>query len=318
MKENNLLVVDIGNHSIDGFINGKPFSLDNRYRWTGSPTPGLMRGATSPFQGFAIHGCPSPSQGQFVFSNAASGGENSADGDKVTTYLPVVLGCCAGIKNTASWEIVVNHWDLNREQEIINLLKGQFEPIVNGRSYNINIEKVVFIPEGFGAMHDIRTDETKNGVLAVVDIGFNTIGFSVFDELNNLLCREYIENSGVRKVVESLQSDTFLNGELSSRPSTDGINAALKNGGFYPSQNSANGQIDISSQIKQIVARWLSATLQSLGRRHREQFSQVENLAFVGGGSNLLKGSVPKGAFIVDDPQWANARGMLVNAQTIN
>ncbi|MEM8610463.1 MAG: ParM/StbA family protein [Cyanobacteria bacterium P01_H01_bin.105] len=316
----NLAVIDAGNSEIKALINGELLCLPTKYTFQVGTDRRAMMQHRAPFEGFSVtieqeYASRCSQAGQYQFSPHKPSGDMPAETDKVLFYLPIVLGCCSAGNQDKPWYVVISHWDQYRDNEICNRLKGTFDTRVNGRELNIEIRHVEFVPEGEGADWFARLDGGIKGTIATIDIGFNTVGFNLYSGGGNIVQRKYLENTGVRKVVQNIMDDPALQATLGRRPTPKAVIDAIKNGGQIANNGVMGGNTDISEFINAYASAWLKQTLGGISRRYGEDLLEVRNYLLVGGGAHLLKAAVEGTNIIVpDNPELSNVQGMALRA----
>lgn len=319
----NLAVIDVGNSEIKALINGQILRLPTQYIFTvGTDRRAMMR-FQPPFEGFAVtiqseYAERCSQAGQYQFCPGKPSGNMPSETDKVLFYLPIVLGCCSTGDQDKPWHVVISHWDQYRDNEICNRLKGTFDTRVNGRELNIEIRHVEFIPEGEGADWLARLEAGVKGTIATIDIGFNTVGFNLYSGGGNDAQRKYLENTGVRKIVQSIMDDPALQHQLGRRPTPKAVINSIKDGGNIANNGVMGGMTDISEFINGYASDWLRQTLGGISRRYGADLSEVRNYFLVGGGAHLLKKAVEgTNIHIPADPELANVHGMALRAEQL-
>ena len=306
----NHLVLDVGNSEFKGFINGKAFRLLNAYEQTMGALPHRGKGWDVFSEGFAVElfnrrfgDC----NGQFVF-NSSLGEMKMADQKKEDFYPLVVAGYCS-TDFDSPWQVTISHWDETKGAEIEQKLKGIHACRVNGQEGEVDIRKVRFMPEGQGANNLYRRNG-GTGVLAILDIGFNTVGFSLYNGQNRLK-HLYVENTGVREIIRRMLQDLALNYLIGYEPAKDALITALVNGGTLPSNADGSGSVDISQFTSGYKLEWLRETLSDVNRKYGAIANKVNDFWIVGGGANILKTAVKGTSYYVpENPEFANADGM--------
>lgn len=304
------LVLDVGNSEFKGFVNGKAFRLLNAYEQTMGALP--HRGTEwSVFEeGFAVELFNRPigdCNGQFVF-NPSLGEMKMADQKKEDFYPLVVAGYCS-IDFDAPWRVTVSHWNETKGPEIQKKLVGVHPCRVNGREGEADIREVHFMPEGQGANNVYRRNG-GTGVLAILDIGYNTVGFSLYNG-NSRLKHVYEENSGVREIVRRMLQDKALQELVGYQPAKDALLTALINGGTLPSNSDGEGAIDIRQFTEGYKLEWLRETLSDVHRKYGAIANKVGGFWIVGGGANIIKNAVKGTSYHVPEhPEFVNADGM--------
>lgn len=182
--------------------------------------------------------------------------------------------------------------------------------------------KVAVIAEAVAAWFDfviddsfVARDEVVNDFMAVVDIGGRTTDIAVFQDGNINLELSGTMDSGVLEIQKRV-IDT-----LSVRfPGTKFPRALLMDAVKFGEAQLGTGAIDISSDVLD-GQRSLAANIELFMRaKFGNQVPLMKRVLFVGGGAHALQFALrdrfPSAVF-AEDPQMANARGMLKFAVTV-
>ncbi len=208
--------------------------------------------------------------------------------------------------------MTISHWDEKKGAEIKKRLIGVHPCCVNTRQVEVDIREVQFFTEGEGANRVYRKDG-GGGTLAVLDIGYNTLGFSLYNGDKQILTK-YEENSGVREIITRIETDQALLKRVGYAPSRTALIDALIAGGRLSSNTSENGSIDITDLVKGYKLQWLRETLSMVKRRYGTAANKVSEFWIIGGGANLLKDAVKGTRYHVPEcPEFVNAEGMAIN-----
>ena len=306
----NTLVIDVGNSEFKGFLNGKSFRLLNAYERSEGSLP--YRGSEWDIfsDGFAVElfnrrigDC----NGQYLF-NRSVGEMKMADQKKEDYYPLVVAGYCS-TDFSSPWRVTISHWDETKGPEIEKKLKGVHPCRVNGREGEVDIREVHFMPEGQGA-NNVYRRSGGTGVLAILDIGFNTVGFSLYSGSTRLK-HLYVENTGVREIIRRMEQDQALGRLIGYPAGKDAFITALVNGGTLPSNADGSGSIDIKQFTDGYKFEWLKETLSDVHRKYGSIVNKVSDFWIVGGGANIIKTAVKGTSYYVpENPEFINADGM--------
>lgn len=242
---------------------------------------------------------------------AGYGGKNV----KLITGLPVQDYYVGSVRNTAFID-----------RKVKNLLDGA----VSNRNPSVVCAKIVahqVISEGIAAFYDMLVDkngningmvadQVANGSIAILDIGGKTTDSAV------------IVNGG--KGIDANRSGTAHLGGLSLNAAVEPrLKAHLKVDSLSTRQiedavtkgvlRAFGGEHDVAEIVLE-EKRALAHQIISECKRKMRDAADLEAVYFVGGGSLLLRDQLedlfPHGVF-VEDPQFANARGMLKFAKYI-
>lgn len=208
--------------------------------------------------------------------------------------------------------------------------KSLTDGVVTNRNEAVMLPRIVahqVISEGIAAFYDLLVgkdgnvngvvhDQVSNGAIAVIDIGGKTTDSAV------------IINGGMG--IDASRSGTANLGGLSLNVAVEQrLKQVLNVEGLAPRQiedattkytvRAFGKEHDVADAVRE-EKRALAAQIIGECRRRMRDAADLEAVYFVGGGSMLLrdelKGLFPHAVF-VEDPQFANARGMLKFAKYI-
>lgn len=244
---------------------------------------------------------------------AGLGGKSLA----AVTGLPVDNYFLRGEKNT---ELI--------ERKVANLVKGS----VRNKNPNVNLPKIVrhnVIAEGVAAFFDLLLDMKGNEnqdivrliadrAMAVIDVGGKTTDIALVTEGGQSL---YPERSGTQevgaldlndKVAARLRSRFNLSSVVPHKHVEKAIQTRV-----YSLYGAEHDVSDIVDQEAHAFANEIASYMRKLVR----DGSDIGSVVFVGGGSILLRPwfekIYPHQAMFPDNPEYANARGMLKAAKYI-
>ena len=316
-SEWNVLVLNAGNSDLKGYINGEYFVVPTSYTSTRGYKPREMSEQRPAIDGcFAVYDRNDKNR-QYKFGVGQEGGKMPANSDKGAFYKTFVQGCCAAAKDTSlPYRVIISHWDEYRDNEIEAQLLGTHVVCVNGKDIQFEIKEVIFVPEGGGS--DLIYRQVGAGRLAIVDIGYDTIGVRVTGD-NGQLNHDYLPGYGVRRVVKDIMQSPDFTDRVSSFNARKVI-CAIKDNGMYRDygQMSADGEvvenpiIDINDVIAPAVQEWVQDAFGEIDSVFGDNLSQASAYWIVGGGANLLRKYVPGTVFVPAEPEKTDTLGMLL------
>lgn len=178
------------------------------------------------------------------------------------------------------------------------------------------IMKITVIAEAVAAWFDfvvndnfVPNDDLINDFMAVVDIGGRTTDIAVFQDGNVNMAMSGTKDSGVLDVqscVSRLLEDKFKGTKFPRSM----LNDAVK----FGTLKLASGQVDLSAEVIKERRSLVSKIEIFMNGKLGSQMPLIQRVLFVGGGAHALqfelKDRFPNAVF-AQDPQMANARGML-------
>ena len=310
--DRNVLVLDVGNSDLKGYVNGERFSVPTSYTTNLGLKPRELRQQRAPFDGFAVYDYKDSAKRQYKFGRGQETGKMPANSDKGTFYKTIVQGCCGGVDNSLPWTVIVSHWDEYRDEELAGSLQGIHTVCVNGNDKEINIDKVVFVVEGEGA--NLLYRQNGGGQLAIIDVGYDTVGLRVCNDRGEVN-HAYLPGYGVRRGVASIRQSPQLAERVYKEPSARAVIYALQENGQLRSNSneSENPYINISDLVRSSVEDWVADVFGELDSTYGEMINQASAYWMVGGGANWVRPYVEgQSIFIPEEPEFANATGMLL------
>lgn len=181
---------------------------------------------------------------------------------------------------------------------------------------NVQIEEALILPQGLAAVLSVAMDDSgritdeavANGRVGLIDIGGHTTNLATFDKLKPVVTQTGSADQGMWDFVLSL--------EPRINSAFPGLN--LRGHGMLPvieskSIRSFGKDKDVSGIIDD-VAEHFTEQMESEINRIWGNAASLDKLFIAGGGGRHLAGYIKAkfaNAVLVDDAQWANARGYL-------
>lgn len=190
---------------------------------------------------------------------------------------------------------------------------GAVEHLTNALAAGENVKSVVVLPQGLGGVRDYL-DSVKgkaSGNILAVDIGFNTVIFTLFSvATGSILYGNTFNKRGIHqmanehvlpRIAQMAPARTFTPLEISVL-----VERGELQYGF--------DTFDIRGEIQQAAQEYVKAVLDDIyGEIQAESgtYGAAPHLLLFGGGAALLAGSLPADApfKILEEPEYANARG---------
>lgn len=197
-------------------------------------------------------------------------------------------------------ESVARYYNMKHKEEIKKKLEKFHEITVGGKVYKFTVKVAHILPEGVGhILHDLKT---YRGVQRVVDIGGATINYLT---VKNGLPIESQSRSfplGVHniraKVIDKLNKDGYTIDELTVDE--------------YLMEGAKNAKVQgIINDVIQEQLEELDTQLKNI-QVDLHKLLEIDDVVFVGGGSELLKTEIQKyykGATVLKDAMLCNVRG---------
>ena len=181
--------------------------------------------------------------------------------------------------------------------------------IVNDKEININ--PIHIIPQGAGVHYD-WCDKNKEVPVSdvVVDIGYNTINYLVFDNGTPLKakCRSFPGHGAVGIIrpftnwLEATYKMHFTEQEA--------LKILMNNKFIYQGEE----QPDVINMIKELKSNFITKLFNSILVSEKKTLSTSEKVIIAGGGAYFLEGvSLPKNATFPEKPfEFSNVRGYII------
>lgn len=179
----------------------------------------------------------------------------------------------------------------------------------------INVDDIVIKPtirlmaQGQGVFFDYAGD--RSGIVCVVDIGYHSFDFLVFEngEPRKDLC--YAEPIGVNKIITDLQAyvKKIFSGYISEQMAKEiFLTGTVMNFGE---------QVDFSEDIKELKEEYTQFILNELRTKSLEVLRAAKTVIISGGGAYFLENvELPKNVVFSETPfEFSNARGYLKGAK---
>lgn len=172
---------------------------------------------------------------------------------------------------------------------------------------NINNEifepNVVLMAQGQGVFEDYK--ENKDGLVCIVDIGYNTLDFLVFEDCKPKTNLSFATKQGVNRIVTELQT------KLQKKFSTDLSEQAVKDIFIKGYILNFGEKIDLSDEISSSKEEYRDFIIDELKSKRLDLLQRSSKVIFAGGGAYFLGGvSLPKNTVFSATPyEFANVRG---------
>lgn len=211
----------------------------------------------------------------------------------------------------------------NREQAISTrrLLRkwmiNKHEYQVNGKSTELDITRVEVMPQPAGSYFAWGMDEggkwkkgadTLRDMIAVCDIGFNTLDCFVLERGNIVARYTGGEKAGIRRAAEQIINIINRNhGVILSLHEADAFLHQQK-----PELSTSDGLIDLTPIVEQ-AQQSVAANVLQFTERQWGNAKRFRHVLFTGGGSKVLATALSRAyphGYVLPDPVVANAAGL--------
>lgn len=175
--------------------------------------------------------------------------------------------------------------------------------VKNGHVTEVSIEfqKVKAIPQGAGVFFDyVSTSSQLESNILIVDLGYQTLDIVFFEKGKYIESAAVSYDSGVSELYERI---------LKYLSSAHGIAGQVRDVERLLSGGRLACGVDISDFIEREKKGYLNAVMQMIDNARNDLGIRVEEIVVAGGGAEILRGLLPKGYFIPENPQFSNARG---------
>jgi len=187
--------------------------------------------------------------------------------------------------------------DWHKSDEYIKALSNI---IVNGEK--LNTEVVALFAQGQGSYIDAGSPK---GLVVVVDIGYNTLDFLIFEDGKALGSECFATTRGANVIIRNIQS--MLNKEYHTEISEQKAKDAFNKGAF----RDFGQTIDISDKIQLEKDKYVEELIEELRNRSGDVLRNADKVIFTGGGAYFIEGAeLPPNAELGNAPyEFSNARG---------
>lgn len=173
--------------------------------------------------------------------------------------------------------------------------------VANNKALDITVK---LMAQGEGILYDYKND--KNGIVCVVDIGYNTFDFLAFENGKPRPDLSFAVEKGVNIIITDLQ--TKLQKKYDYGISEQAIKEIFNNGYFMNFGN----KIDLSDEIEDSKADYTATIMDELKTMRRDLLRKANKVIFGGGGAYFIDNNMklPENVVLSDKPyEFANARG---------
>nr|MDZ8063195.1 ParM/StbA family protein [Nostoc sp. EkiNYC01] len=230
--------------------------------------------------------------------------------NKVNNALVTLLGALAHLPHRKAWhlKLVVSLHDVALAQNLIQVLNGEYQPILAGKPSDVKIEVLKVVPEGLGALFG----QQLPAKLTVLDFGNGTTLYSRYNQGKREVHTPY--PTGVEVLIDDIsQKMKHLNGGKIGDPSK--IRFCLEMGHTRYSRD-----IDIKDVYSVCLKEWYEKYLKKVVNLTLDAKHTGDEIWAIGGGCLLpgFKKLLEKNGFhILNNPVEANAFGLLEMAKAI-
>ena len=194
---------------------------------------------------------------------------------------------------------------------------GSHEYQVNGKSTRLEITRVEVMPQPAGSYFSWGMDntgkwskraDTLRDMIAVCDIGFNTLDCFVLERGNIVARYTGGEKAGIRRAAEQIIS--IINRKYGVALSLHEADAFLHQ--QKPEFSSADGLIDLAPIVEQ-AKQSVAANVLQFTERQWGNAKRFRHMLFTGGGSQILSNALSRAyphGYVLPNPIVANATGL--------
>lgn len=234
-------------------------------------------------------------------------------------------GCFAGNGNTPIrlkhiiLGIAPGHYQKETVKKMKTRIRSGIEMFVNNREIRFSAEKASILPQGAGAFFNwalstdgsVTTSEDLKQLYGVLDVGYRTTDYVLFDEMDFIFDNDLSEDTGVRMILSSMLK--MISNRYDYRCNkVEYLEPLLRGDRFFY----RGDKIDLSADVTEIVHNHFKNRIEpNLRKRWENRLDRIRKIIVCGGGAHLMK-TVPdflekyKSLFIVDaEPEYSNARG---------
>ncbi len=163
--------------------------------------------------------------------------------------------------------------------------------------------KVVLYAQGQGIIDRYHGD--KSGLICVVDIGYNTFDFLVFEDGKPSKELSFATNQGTNKIVTDLQAI------IKKRFNVDLLEAEAKEIFENKKMVMYSNEIDLSDHITEALDFYNEFIINEVKSKRIDVLRKAKKVIFAGGGAYYLEDKrLPGNAIFIDNPyEFANVRG---------
>jgi len=212
--------------------------------------------------------------------------------------------------------------DFNEEsvKDLINVLNGDHNVVVNDESLNIRVKEVKIIPQPVGTVYNevlnnegyIKQDSYLDEHITIVDIGGGTILIDTLLNMNLSDSGRTQEKYGAYKIYEMVENNCIEN-NIRGASSSD-IEKIIRhsNGDQYYFQPNKNESFDITKYVKKAKTKYTRNIINMINTTLKET-SNIDTFLFTGGGANLIDReeilNTYKHATFINNSETANVHG---------
>ncbi|MFK0734554.1 MAG: ParM/StbA family protein [Gloeotrichia echinulata HAB0833] len=230
--------------------------------------------------------------------------------NKINNALITLLGALAHLPHRKAWQLrlVVSLHDIALGDDLVNVLNGEYQPLLAGKPSEVKVEVLKVVPEGMGALFGRKLPKK----LTVLDFGNGTTLYSRYNQGKREVHTPY--PAGVEVLIgEIAKKMKHLNGGKVGDLSK--IRFCLEMGHTRYSRD-----IDIKEVYMACLKEWYEGYLKKPVNLALDAKHQGDEIWAIGGGCLLpgFKKLLLINSFqILDNPVEANSCGLLQMAKTI-
>ncbi len=215
--------------------------------------------------------------------------------------------------------IAPGHYQKSTIRKMKKKIRTGVEMYWNGKEIRFSAEKANILPQGAGAFFDwILSDDGKaknqnetDQLFGILDIGYRTTDYVIFDGTNFIADNELSEDTGVRMILNKLLEVVTKRYDYREKK-LEYIEPVLRGEPFFY----RGEEIDLSLEVKLMVQDHLKRRIEpDLKKRWEDRMDRMRKIIVCGGGAWLLK-MVPdflkdheKQIVVPSEPEFSNARG---------
>jgi plasmid segregation protein ParM len=158
---------------------------------------------------------------------------------------------------------------------------------VNNEIFNIELKNITVLPQGVGIYIDYKNTHniTTDDFFAIIDIGYNTFDFLVFQNGSPIKSKCYANTHGVNTLIQQLQA--ILGKQFNSQFNEQEVKDFLATKSFRIGKH----HHDISNIVQQQLEIYAEIINNEVSAKNQDILNRVFGIIISGGGAYLLKES---------------------------
>lgn len=184
---------------------------------------------------------------------------------------------------------------------------------INGRPAGIWLERVVMFPQAVAALYGklLKDKVGSSGAVGLVDVGFRTTDFVVFDLGSKKVLEEYNDTvtAGTNNIVLDIQKE--IGEDAGATPNPERVEQAIRTGGPFHFNRK---EYDIAALVAEKEEALGKLIASKVARKWSDIQEDLQVIYLAGGGAAAVQRALSKVApcEVMEDCQFANAYGYLL------